>query len=161
MENVDVVTMVEELAQQQSRRFPDRRFRCPRNNALEIQADPELLRLAISQLLENACKYSSPGSLVSVRILEEPEGVAIRVTNTGSVVSARDQLRIFERFYRGTEANNLAPGSGLGLYVARKIAAAHGGRLELESDRHPHDEVTFRLTIPNARIEADHVVTSN
>jgi two-component system sensor histidine kinase KdpD len=161
MESLEITAIVGELVQQQARRFPDRQFPSAQNSALEISADPELLRLAISQLLENACKYSSPGSIVGIQITEEPDDVVIRVTNTGSAVSARDQLRIFERFYRGVDANALAPGSGLGLYVARKIAAAHGGHLELESKPDSGDAVTFRLTIPSARIESDHVVTGD
>jgi two-component system sensor histidine kinase KdpD len=161
LENMEITATVGELAQQQALRFPDRQFRCTQNGALEISADPELLRLAISQLLENACKYSSPGSIVGIQITEEPDDVVIRVTNTGSTVSARDRLRIFERFYRGVDANVLAPGSGLGLYVARKIAAAHRGHLELESEPDSGDEVTFRLTIPSAKIESDHVVTND
>jgi signal transduction histidine kinase len=55
----------------------------------------------------------------------------------------------------------LAPGSGLGLYVARKIAAAHGGRLELEGRASLHHDVTFRLTVPKSKTEAEHVVTAN
>jgi two-component system sensor histidine kinase KdpD len=160
LEYIDVTAIVEELARQQARRFPDRHLRCPQNSAVVVQADLELLRLAISQLLENACKYSSPGSIVSIQLEEEGENVAVRVTNTGSAVSPHDQSRIFERFYRGVEANAHTTGSGLGLYVARKIATAHGGRLVLESDD-PHDGVTFRLTIPSARIESDRVVTGN
>jgi signal transduction histidine kinase len=69
----------------------------------------------VSQLLENACKYSKPGSMVNIQIEEQSEQVTIRVSNTGSSISAADQFRIFERFYRGVDASQLSPGSGLGL----------------------------------------------
>jgi signal transduction histidine kinase len=61
--------------------------------------------------------------------------IGIRVSNTGSSISSVERHQVFDRFYRGTQARNLASGSGLGLYVARKIALAHGGRLELEDPK--------------------------
>ncbi len=61
--------------------------------------------------------------------------MTLRVWNSGNPLPVNERTRIFERFYRGTEARQVAPGSGLGLYVARKIVQAHGGSLDLESDR--------------------------
>ena len=58
--------------------------------------------------------------------------MSVRVSNSGNPVPANERTRIFERFYRGSEAHSRAPGSGLGLYVARKIAKSHGGSLDLE-----------------------------
>jgi two-component system sensor histidine kinase KdpD len=160
MELVDVESVVAQLVQQYERRSPDRRICFTPAGALELLADPELLRLAVSQLLENACKYSQPGSAVTVEVERHTQDLAIRVSNNGSSIAPADQRRIFERFYRGTDAIHLTPGSGLGLYVARKIAAAHGGRLDLESQAGTEGEVTFRLTIPDLKAETDYVVTT-
>jgi signal transduction histidine kinase len=71
---------------------------------------------------------------------------AITVWNAGPPIAVGERDRIFERFYRGTEARRTTPGSGLGLYIARKIARAHGGDLALLDER--PDEVGFRLTLP-------------
>lgn len=161
MELVEVTSVLEHLVQQYARRSPDRRISFDPSGALEVQADPELLRLAVSQLLENACKYSQPGSAVTVRLEKHEADVAIRVSNSGSSISAPDQWHIFERFYRGMDATHLAPGSGLGLYVARKIATAHGGRLDLEAQAETSGEVTFCLSIPSPKVETDYVVTTN
>jgi signal transduction histidine kinase len=75
--------------------------------------------------------------------------------NIGSLIRSAERARIFERFYRGIEGQFLAPGSGLGLYVARKIVQAHGGNLDLETER-PNDQGTaFLLTIPISHSEAE------
>lgn len=159
MELVDVSSIVGQLVQQCQRRSPDRQITFTPAGGREAMADPELLRLAVTQLMENACKYSQPGSIVTVGLEKEADDLAIRVSNDGSSISPADQRRIFERFYRGASTSHLAPGSGLGLYVARKIAAAHGGQLDLESPAGAGD-VTFRLTIPALKAEADYVVTT-
>jgi signal transduction histidine kinase len=117
--------------------------------SVEALADAELLRLALRQLLDNACKYSPAGSAIKIAIELQHEAVAVRVWNSGSLVPASERARIFERFYRSPEARHLAPGSGLGLYVARKIAQAHGGDLDLEPDA--GEGTSFCLTLPTAQ----------
>ena len=162
IEIIDIASQLTQLIDQCARRSPDKRIRfCGQPGPLEVQADPELLRLAVSQLLENACKYSQPGSDVTVGIEKQTGCMVIRVSNSGSSIAAGDQQRIFDRFYRGADANRRAPGSGLGLYVARKIATAHGGRLDLESPAPTGGEVTFRLSIPRQEGETDYVVTTD
>jgi two-component system sensor histidine kinase KdpD len=112
-------------------------------------ADPELLRLAISQLLDNACKYSTPGSIVSLRIAREHDGIVVRVVSTGNPIPATERNRIFERFYRGIDGRRSGPGSGLGLFVARKIALALGGSIDLDDDDPGGANGTvFRLALP-------------
>jgi len=113
-----------------------------------VLADSELLTLAFRQLLDNGCKYSPAGSIMKVAIEQDEESVTVRVWNSGSAVPPQERARIFERFYRGSEARHLAPGSGLGLYVARKIFQAHGGDLDLETD--VKEGTSFRLTLPIA-----------
>jgi signal transduction histidine kinase len=76
------------------------------------------------------------------------------VANSGSSIPASEQQRIFERFYRGEEARRFTSGSGLGLYVARKIALAHGGQLELDIES-LNEGVTFYLALPRAKSEFD------
>lgn len=165
IETIELVSLMEELVEQHARRSPDLHISFVKESAsIAGQADVELLRLAVSQLLENACKYAEPGSAVSLQIQDRHEIVEIRVSNCGSSIPKRDQNRIFDRFYRGSNTAQAQPGSGLGLYVARKIAIAHGGALELESDGLERREVSFRLRIPataGLKTEEDHVVTAN
>ena len=110
-----------------------------------VQADPELLRLALEQLIENACKYSQSGSRVEVSTGAMGDSLAIRVRSR-SQVPPEEHSKIFDRFYRGKRSRDETPGTGLGLDIARKIALAHGGNLVLEDSK--EDESIFRITLP-------------
>ncbi len=113
----------------------------------QAMVDRELLDLAVTQLLDNAFKYSLPGSAVTVEIADDRDFVSVCVRNEGSSIAPQEQERIFERFYRGADVRKMVSGAGLGLYVARKIAVAHGGRLYLEN-RHSPGAVVFCLQLP-------------
>lgn len=154
LELTDIADLVAGLAEQYSRQWTDRKLSIrTETEATGVMADPELLQLALRQLLDNACKYSAPGSAVSVSIDSQDKWVAIRTSNSGSRIRPSERSRIFERFYRGAEAAHRAPGSGLGLYVARKIVHAHGGSLDLETgitNNNNNKETAFRLALPRA-----------
>jgi two-component system sensor histidine kinase KdpD len=155
-EAIDLTALVSQIADQYAGRWIDRNIVVAnRNKREEVIADAELLRLPLSQLIENACKYSQLGSTVTIGIDRTGDGVAVRVSNTGSTIPANERRRIFERFYRGSSAVGTTSGSGLGLYVARKIAVAHGGALDLEA---ADDGVTFCLKIPTPRQEVNDAV---
>jgi two-component system, OmpR family, sensor histidine kinase KdpD len=158
LEITDIVELVTHLAADYTERWTDRKLSLIKVvKSPEVLADPELLRLAVLQLLDNACKYSHPGSAIKIDIETQHELVSVRVWNGGSSVAPRERARIFERFYRGTGACRVASGSGLGLYVARKIAEAHGGELDLDGDVVDGDGTSFRLTIPIAKTDSGQV----
>jgi two-component system sensor histidine kinase KdpD len=158
LEITDIVELVTHLAADYTERWTDRKLSLIKVvTSPEVLADPELLRLAVLQLLDNACKYSHPGSAIKIDIETQHELVSVRVWNGGSSVAPGERARIFERFYRGTGACRVASGSGLGLYVARKIAEAHGGELDLDGNVVDGDGTSFRLTIPIAKTDSDHV----
>jgi len=157
MESLDVADILKTLVDQYSRRWPGRRLSLSGTARATTFGDPELLRFGLGQLLDNACKYSRPDSEIRVSI-ESPDGlIAVGVWNDGDPIPSNEQSRIFDRFYRGAEAQKRAPGSGLGLYVARKIALAHGGNLELDGPAGTNVGTAFRFTIPLSNGEFDHV----
>lgn len=126
LRNTNIIALVENLVQRYSAQFPDRQIAVTcQGPAGQAAADRELLDLAVTQLLDNAFKYSTPGSAVTVGIGVEEDSVTVRVRNEGGAIAPQEQDRIFERFYRGTNVRKLVSGAGLGLYVARKIAVAH------------------------------------
>jgi two-component system sensor histidine kinase KdpD len=156
LENISLVTLVSGVLDRYRSQNPDREFplAVPAGGAI-VAADAELLQLALSQLLDNACRYSPRGSPVRVFVASDERSAQVTVWNAGDLIPASERRLIFERFYRGSEGRQLSSGSGLGLYVARKIALAHDGALELDSSQPAAAGVVFRLSIPIAGEESD------
>jgi two-component system sensor histidine kinase SenX3 len=106
------------------------------SNVASVLGDPEELRTAVSNLLDNAVKYSPDGVHISVE-LEAPddERLVLRVRDRGVGIPEQELKRIFKRFYRVTQ-RSLAQvkGTGLGLFIVRSIARKHGGRVFAESE---------------------------
>lgn len=105
-------------------------------SAAQVLGDAEELRTAVSNLLDNAVKYSPDGVHISVE-LEAPdeERVVLRVRDTGVGIPQRELKRIFKRFYRVTQGSlSQEKGTGLGLFIVRSIARKHGGRVFAESE---------------------------
>ncbi len=116
-------------------RSADLRFEASDSDAPWTQAHAPLLGQLLDNLLENACKYSAPGTPIVVRVWSEPDAVALSVEDRGCGIPAGDLPRVFEPFYRAESARRLGrAGVGLGLAVARRIAATHGGTIVAESE---------------------------
>lgn len=112
-----------------------------------VSADPELVALALRQLIDNALKYSPPGSPVEVNAEARTDRVYIRVHDRGSGIPERERERVFQKFYRRNL--NHVPGSGLGLYIARAIARTHGGDIWIDGD--PSSGCEFCVSLPAGR----------
>jgi two-component system, OmpR family, sensor histidine kinase KdpD len=113
---------------------------------LTVSGDRPLLAITITELIVNAAKYGSVDSPITVSVLEQGSDVVVSVHNEGSVIDASEQRHIFERFYRSPATKYGAPGSGLGLSVARRTAEAHHGSLWVNSDK--VTGTTFFLSLP-------------
>jgi two-component system sensor histidine kinase KdpD len=156
IELIDVCSVLADTADQYSRLSMDRLISVVKDcQSSQVMADPELVRLAVSQLLDNACKYSTPGSTVTIRISREREQIAVRVLSSGNPIPASERSKIFDRFYRGLDGLRVGPGSGLGLFVARKIAVALGGSLELDGEPAGSEGAAFCLVLPTPESEGD------
>lgn len=118
--------------------------------------DAEALAIALSNLLENALKYAQgPPPAVHVRLTVERGEAVIEVSDNGVGIVAGELDSIFRPFYRASdEVTRRTPGTGIGLFVAREIVSAHGGRLTAHSDGRGRGS-TFRLVLPGASALAD------
>ncbi len=110
-----------------------------------VPADPDRIERAITNLLSNALKYSPPESPVVVQIERRGEEVLISVTDQGEGIPAHELPHLFQRFYR-IKSGKSTEGLGLGLYISRMIADAHGGRIWVESE--PGGGSSFYLALP-------------
>jgi signal transduction histidine kinase len=114
-----------------------------------VRGDRERLRQLLLNLLSNAVKYTVAGDEVEVTAVNENGAVAVSVTDHGPGIPREEQRLIFEKFGRVNQGGKAKPGAGLGLFIARSIAEAHGGSLEVESE--PGAGATFTLRLPLAR----------
>lgn len=116
-----------------------------------VAADPDAVRQALLNLLDNAVKYSAPPKRVVLRLTAGPEGaVDLSVEDNGIGIPAEDIERIFEAFFRSPEAVRHAPkGVGLGLKIVKHIMSAHGGTVSVRSE--PGRGSTFTLKFPKGR----------
>ena len=115
---------------------------------LRLEGDQDLLKVMISNLIDNALKYSPPDSVVSVCLYNEAESALLEVTDHGSGVAPELRARLFESYVRGETVGDI-PGAGLGLHLVRKIARLHGGEVHLlDAPLHnPHAGTTFRVSL--------------
>jgi signal transduction histidine kinase len=111
-----------------------------------VRGDRERLRQVLTNLIDNAIKYSPAGNAVDVHVAPENGFVRISVTDRGPGIPYDQQRLIFEKFGRGEVPGSSKPGTGLGLFIARSIAEAHGGTLDVRS--RPDEGATFTLTLP-------------
>jgi signal transduction histidine kinase len=103
-------------------------------DAAELHVDPEALRQMLTNLFDNALRHTPPGGRIRVVVERGRDGVALRVTDTGSGISAEHLPRIFERFYRVDPGRSRHEGgTGLGLAIVKHLVEAHGGRVDAES----------------------------
>ncbi|PKO16837.1 MAG: hypothetical protein CVU39_06370 [Chloroflexi bacterium HGW-Chloroflexi-10] len=97
-----------------------------------LQGDPRRLKQVFDNLISNAAKYA-PDSPVHIRVYREPHGISIDVRDRGPGISPRELDKIFERFYRVEGNSSITHGSGLGLFICKKIVEAHQGEISVAS----------------------------
>ena len=110
----------------------------------ECRVDEPTVTRAVSNLVDNAVRYTPAGSTVGVEVTTTGEEATVTVTDHGPGIPTDEQDRVFERFWRGRPDT---PGTGLGLPIARQIAAAHGGSLTLRSPGRDGDGCVFILRL--------------
>jgi two-component system sensor histidine kinase KdpD len=113
---------------------------------LIVNVDRGLLAMILAQYIDNAQKYSTPGTLIDIAARKSRTEALISVHNFGSTIRIEDRERVFDRFYRAPDMKNSVPGTGIGLSVVRKAAEAHHGHVWVISD--DQEGTTFFLSLP-------------
>jgi heavy metal sensor kinase len=145
-ETFDFCQMVENLREDISILNPDIHVIAEIEPGISIQADKALIAQVIQNLGGNAVKFSQGASPITLTLSANDE-IEFTITNRGQTIPEKDRDRIFERFYRADKAHSRkTDGTGLGLSLAREIALAHGGSLELTDST--EGATTFILKLP-------------
>jgi len=124
----------------------------PAEGVAMIAGDAALLRQAVTNLVDNAIKYTPSGGIVTVGLSVRDGQAVIRVADTGIGIPRDDQVRLFEKFYRIKRRDMRdVPGTGLGLAIVKSIAERHGGKVWVDSE--PGRGSTFYISLPLGEVE--------
>jgi two-component system, OmpR family, sensor histidine kinase CiaH len=117
-------------------RFPDRAWDIQITNDIEIEGDPLLLQILVNNLIENAIKYSPAGSAIGCYLEEGDRIFTLKIVDNGPGIVVEEKKKVFAKFYRiGSEQTRSAKGTGLGLYLCKKIAADHHASITIEDNK--------------------------
>ncbi|HZF63142.1 MAG TPA: HAMP domain-containing sensor histidine kinase [Chitinophagaceae bacterium] len=134
-EELDLSSLAEDVVVQFKTRYKERDLLTEIEKDVDLAGDPLLLKLLISNLLENAHKYSGKGSAILLRLSKRDSEVRLEVVDEGIGIAEEEKKNIFQKFYRiGNEETRKAQGTGLGLYLCKKIAADHKADVIVEDN---------------------------
>ncbi len=135
-DELDFAALVASAVHEFQGRFPERKWESVIQPDLTLAGDTLLLQILVNNLLENAVKYSMKESRVSVTVNQENHRIILRVKDEGIGIPPAERKKIFEKFYRvGTEQTRPAQGTGLGLYICKKIASDHHATISVTGNK--------------------------
>ena len=148
-EPFDLYHPVAEVVRQYEGRYPDHQIKSLLLNDCTVQGDPLMLKLVVSNLLENAMKYTPANLPIEVKMERNNRFVFLKVADFGKGIPDEEKGKVFEKFYRvGNELTRGSKGTGLGLYLCSRIMRSHGGTIKIE-DNLPQGAV-FVVKLPAA-----------
>ncbi len=146
-EKIDFSQLVSRQVSEYEHRFPERRWAAAIRPESIVTGDTLLLQMLVSNLVENALKYSPKEGLITIDVTKKGSHLLLSVKDEGPGIPDEEKKKIFDKFYRtGQEKTRQTKGTGLGLYLCRKIAADHKAQLKV-SDNSPVGSI-FTVTFP-------------
>jgi two-component system sensor histidine kinase KdpD len=150
MEEVNLKSLIDEVVADASRGREERgRMNIAIDDSeLSVRVDRGLLAMILAQYIDNARKYSTPGTPIEIAARRSRTEVLISVHNFGPTIPLEDREQVFERFYRSSALKEVVAGTGIGLSIVRKAAEAHHGHVWVISDE--KEGTTFFLSLPGS-----------
>jgi signal transduction histidine kinase len=128
----------------------DVRYEAPESELPALELDPDAIGQVLHNLIDNAVKYSGEARRIDLRVYRENATAVVSVRDEGVGIPRDEQQRIFERFHRvQTSLVHDVKGSGLGLAIVQHVVRAHGGRVDVESERGRGTTVFVRIPLSN------------
>lgn len=152
-EETDLSKLIEKCVQDFKTRFPQQPFETQINYKIFINGDRLLLQMLTNNLIDNAIKYNQKEAPIIISLSEKNKQVVLKVKDKGKGISVTEREKVFTKFYRsGNEATKAAKGTGLGLYLCKKIATQHNANIAVTENENNGSifTVTFQSTIEKA-----------
>lgn len=143
---IELTTLVRQLVQKQAEAFSSHEIVLETNGECLVLGDAARLERVVQNLISNAVKYSAARKRVTVRVETQGQFVVLSVSDEGQGICEEDLRVIFQPFGRGRSADTFAEGTGMGLYIVKRIVEAHDGRIEVQSEIGRGS--TFRISLP-------------
>jgi two-component system, OmpR family, sensor histidine kinase CiaH len=135
-EELDFSGLVKDVVRSFESRYPDRSIKTFIQDDVELSGDAMLLKLLLSNLLENANKYSPKDKKIELHVTQKNAAVNLEVIDEGGGIPEEERRAVFEKFYRiGNEQTRKTQGTGLGLYICQKIVKDHGGEIVIKDNQ--------------------------
>ena len=147
MQLIDLSDLIQKLIHSFQERFEQRKLILTITPSVFIQAEPLLIQLLVNNLLDNAHKYSTIASPITVLLTTQENQIQLMIKDEGVGIPMEERDKIFEKFYRiGDESTRTTKGTGLGLYLCKKISEFHQATINVESNM-PNGSV-FKINFP-------------
>jgi two-component system sensor histidine kinase KdpD len=151
---VGVASLIEEVVASLADRLASMKVAIDlKEENLVVLCDRQLMVMLLTQYVDNACKYSIFGTTITIRVVHVGSEAIFSVHSYGPLIPMADRERIFNRYYRSSTQSNRAPGTGIGLSVAKRVAVLHGGYVWVTSEE--VEGTTFFAAIPGPAQKRD------
>ena len=135
-EELDLSDLVKDVIKNFESRYAEREVKKSIEDDIDIEGDAMLLKLLLSNLLENANKYSPKDRPISLRLEKDNDDVLLEIADEGAGIPDEEKKAVFKKFYRvGNEQTRKTQGTGLGLYICQKIVKDHGGEIFIKDNQ--------------------------
>jgi two-component system sensor histidine kinase CiaH len=140
-DELDFSALTQNAVQDFKHRFGEKNWQVNIQEDLALRGDYLLLQILVNNLIENAVKYSPKQGMISINLTQENSNIVLQVKDEGPGIATNERKKIFKKFYRiGNEQTRTTQGTGLGLYLCKKISADHGAQIVV-SDNHPDGSI--------------------
>jgi two-component system, OmpR family, phosphate regulon sensor histidine kinase PhoR len=147
LQPTDLSVLIKEVGEQVRGLLDGQEFIVAAPPALWVSANPDRLRQVLLNVLDNACKYTPPGGVITLDAAAHDGSIWVTVDDTGIGIPIEAQAKLFQRFYRVDSARaRQSGGAGLGLPIVHSLVHAHGGQVAIESA--PGAGTRVRISLP-------------